>query len=149
MTTTIREGSYISARSGRRLENRNTDFSGFREVDQHEKAAPDVEKTLHQPEKALSAQRVNRGSTADGDVAPAEGVLRRPTPEDAREKGLASAGHESSAQAVEGALIDRILSEHKEQFMDLIRSNQRTVYATVFALLVNKWTLRTLRKMRC
>jgi RNA polymerase sigma-70 factor, ECF subfamily len=37
-----------------------------------------------------------------------------------------------------GALIDRILSGHKELFMDLVRPHQRTVYATVFALLANK-----------
>src|SRR5260370_10404205 len=138
MKTTIREGSYISAIRGRRLENRNTDFSGFRDIDQHEKAVPDVEKTLRQPENALSPHSVNRRSTADGDVASGSGVLRKPTPEDAWEKGLASAGHESSAQATEGALIDRILSGHKELFIGLIRPHQMTVYATAFTLLVNK-----------
>jgi len=35
-------------------------------------------------------------------------------------------------------LIDQIHSGHKELFMDLIRPHQRTVYATVFALLANK-----------
>jgi RNA polymerase sigma-70 factor (ECF subfamily) len=39
---------------------------------------------------------------------------------------------------VEGALIDRILSGHKELFMDLIRPHQRTVYASAFSLLANK-----------
>ncbi len=138
MGTTIREGSYVSARRGRRLENRSTDFSGLRDIDQRERTGPDFEKTLHQTENALTAQGVNRRSSADGDVASACGVLRQPTPEGALENGLASAGHESSAQAAEGALIDRILSGHKELFMDLIRPHQRTVYATVFALLANK-----------
>jgi RNA polymerase sigma-70 factor (ECF subfamily) len=138
MGTTIREGPYVSARRGRRVENRSTDFSGFRDIDQRERATPDAEKTLHQPENALTAQGVNRRSAADGDVASGSGTLRKPTPEDASEKGLASTGHERSAQTAEGALIDRILSGHKELFMDLIRPHQRTVYATAFALLVNK-----------
>jgi RNA polymerase sigma-70 factor, ECF subfamily len=138
MGTTIREGPYVSARRGRRVENRSTDFSGFRDIGQRERATPDVEKTLHQPENALTAQGVNRRSAADGDVASGSGTLRKPTPEDASEKGLASAGHERLAQTAEGALIDRILSGHKELFMDLIRPHQRTVYATAFALLVNK-----------
>jgi RNA polymerase sigma-70 factor, ECF subfamily len=138
MKTTIREGPYISAIRGRRLEDGNAGFSGFRNIDQRERAAADAEKTVPQPESALTTQRVNPQSTADGGVASGNGVLRKPSPEDALEKGLASASHESSAQATEGALIDRILSGHKEQFMDLIRPHQRTVYATVFALLVNK-----------
>jgi RNA polymerase sigma-70 factor (ECF subfamily) len=65
-------------------------------------------------------------------------ALRKSTSEANLEKGLASADHESSAQATEAALIDQILSGHKELFMDLIRPHQRTVYATVFALLANK-----------
>ena len=64
--------------------------------------------------------------------------LRKPPREDALEKGLASGVQVCSAQAAEGALIERILSGHKELFMDLIRPHQRTVYATVFALLANK-----------
>ena len=64
--------------------------------------------------------------------------LRNPLREDALEKGLASAVQEGSAQAAEGALIERILSGHQELFLDLIRPHQRTVYATVFALLANK-----------
>ena len=75
---------------------------------------------------------------ADGDVASGNGGLRKLTPEEALEKGLTSAGHESSALVAEAALIDRILSGHKELFMDLIRPHQRTVYATVFTLLANK-----------
>ena len=138
MGTTIREESYASARRGRRLENRSTDFSGFRDIDQRERTAPDAEKTPYQPEKALTAQGVNRRSIPGGNVASLGGVLRKPTSEDVLEKGLASACHESSAQAAEAALIDRILSGHKDLFMDLIRPHQRTVYATVFTLLANK-----------
>jgi RNA polymerase sigma-70 factor (ECF subfamily) len=138
MRTTIREESYASARRGRRLENRSTDFSGFRDIDQRERTAPDAEKTPYQPEKALTAQGVNRRSIPDGNVASPGGVLRKPTSEDVLEKGLASACHESSAQAAEAALIDRILSGHKDLFMDLVRPHQRTVYATVFTLLANK-----------
>ena len=66
------------------------------------------------------------------------GGLRNPPREDALEKGLTSAVQEGSAQAAEGALIERILSGHQELFLDLIRPHQRTVYATVFALLANK-----------
>ena len=124
MGTTIREGSYVSAkRASSRLENRSTDTSGFREIDQLEGAAPDVGRTLHQLDRALTAQGVNRRPEANAETS---------------ENRLASAGQESSAQAVEGALIDRILSGHKELFMDLIRPHQRTVYATVFSLLANK-----------
>jgi RNA polymerase sigma-70 factor, ECF subfamily len=124
MGTTIREGSYVSAkRASSRLENRSTDTSGFREIDQLEEAAPDVGRTPHQLDRALTAQGVNRRPEANAETS---------------ENRLASAGQESSAQAVEGALIDRILSGHKELFMDLIRPHQRTVYATVFSLLANK-----------
>jgi len=71
-------------------------------------------------------------------TTPGDGVLRKPSAECGFKKGLASAVHQSSAQAAEGALIDQILSGHKELFMELIRPHQRTVYATVFALLVNR-----------
>src|SRR5258708_26576328 len=67
-----------------------------------------------------------------------EGVFGKPSGGCGFKKGLASAVHQSSAQAAEGALIDQILSGHKELFMELIRPHQRTVYATVFALLVNR-----------
>ncbi len=124
MGTTIRERSYVSAkRAGSRVENRSTDTSGFREIDQLEGAAPDVGRTLHQLDRALTAQGVNRRPEANAETS---------------ENRPASAGQESSAQAVEGALIDRILSGHKELFMDLIRPHQRTVYATAFSLLANK-----------
>ena len=71
-------------------------------------------------------------------ATPGDGVLRKPSAEYGFKKGLASAVHQSSAQSAEGALIDQILSGHKELFMELIRPHQRTVYATVFALLVNR-----------
>ncbi len=138
MGTTIRDWSYVSARRGRRLENCSSGFSRSRDIDQRERAAPRVETTLHQPQNAPSAQGVNRRSVADGDVASGNGGLRKLTPEEALEKGLTSADYESSALAAEAALIDRILSGHKELFMDLIRSHQRTIYATVFTLLANK-----------
>jgi RNA polymerase sigma-70 factor, ECF subfamily len=124
MGITIREGPYVSAkRASSPVENRSTDTSGFQGIDQLEGAAPDVGRTLHQLGRALTAQGVNRRPDANAETS---------------ENRLASAGQESSAQAVEGALIDRILSGHKELFMDLIRPHQRTVYATVFSLLANK-----------
>jgi RNA polymerase sigma-70 factor, ECF subfamily len=124
MGITIREGPYVSAkRASSPVENRSTDTSGFQGIDQLEGAAPDVGRTLHQLGRALTAQGVNRRPDANAETS---------------ENRLASAGQESSAQAVEGALIDRILSGHKELFMDLIRPHQRTVYATVFSLLANR-----------
>jgi RNA polymerase sigma-70 factor (ECF subfamily) len=137
MGTTISEGSYASAKTGRPLENRNTDFSAFRNTDQPERAASDVEDTLHRPKDALTAQEVSRRSTMDA-ATPGDGVLPKPSAEYGFTKGLASAVQQSSAQAAEGALIDEILSGHKELFIELIRPHQRTVYATVFALLVNR-----------
>src|SRR5260370_22980909 len=122
MVTTIREGSYVSARRGRRLENRSTDLSGLRDIDQRERTALDQEITPHQTENALTAQRVNRRSTAGSDAASGSGVLRKPSSEDAFEKGRSSAGRESSAQAAEGGLIERILCGHKEPVMDLYRA---------------------------
>jgi RNA polymerase sigma-70 factor, ECF subfamily len=124
MGTTIRERSYVCAkRAGSGVENRSTDTSGFREIDQLEGTAPDVGRTLHQLDNPPRAQGVTRRPAASAETS---------------ENRLASAGQESSAQGVEGALIDRILSGHKELFMDLIRPHQRTVYATVFSLLANK-----------
>src|SRR5258705_99042 len=84
-----------------------------------------------------TALAANRRST-DGEAASGNGVLRKATAEDDFKRDLPSAIYESSAQAAEGALIDRILSGHKELFMELIRPHQRTVYATVFPLLANK-----------
>src|SRR5258706_5313934 len=138
MGTTIREASYASAKTGRPLENRNTDFSAFRNSDQPERHAPDVEETLQRPENALTDHGVYRRYSTDRNVAPGNGVLRNPSAVDGFTRGLASAVNQSSAQSAEGVLIDRILSGHKELFMELIRPHQRTVYATVFALLVNR-----------
>jgi hypothetical protein len=103
---------------------------------------------VHRHENALAAQGLNRRSTTDGEAASGNGGLRKPTAEDGFKKGLACAVHESSAQAAEGALINRILSGHKELFMELIRPHQKTVDATVFGLLANSRTLRTSRKVR-
>src|SRR5260370_35163049 len=71
MGTTIRDGSYVSARRGRRLENCSSGFSRSRDIDQLERAAPPVDTTLHQPQNAPSAQGVNRRTCADGHVASA------------------------------------------------------------------------------
>jgi RNA polymerase sigma-70 factor, ECF subfamily len=129
MGTTIREGSYVFTARRRRLENRSTDVSNFQDIGQRERTVPGEEPPLHQPQKAVLAEGANRPSSADGDVASGNAVFRKPT-EDALK--------ESSVQAAEGALIDRILSGHKDLFLDLIRPHQRTVYATVFTLLANK-----------
>jgi RNA polymerase sigma-70 factor (ECF subfamily) len=138
-TTTIREGIYVSGRR-RRFDNLSQDFSGFqdRDVGQRERAASNVEKTTRQPENALTAPTRNGQSTWNGDLASGSGVLRKRASGVASEKRQCSADHASSAQPAEGALIERILAGHKELFMDLIRPHQRTVYATVFALLANK-----------
>jgi len=40
----------------------------LRHIDQRERVAPDVEKTLHQLENALTAERVNARSIANGDA---------------------------------------------------------------------------------
>jgi hypothetical protein len=78
MRITISERSYASAKTGRPLKNRNTDSSAFRDIDQPERAAPDVEETLHRPENALTAHGVSRRSTTDR-AAPGDGVLRNPS----------------------------------------------------------------------
>jgi RNA polymerase sigma-70 factor, ECF subfamily len=99
-----------------------------------------VAKGRHQSENVFAEQRADQLSGAAGAGAGASlGVpLRNSTPVDALTSGLTSAGRESSGQAAEEALIDRILSGQQELFMDLIRPHQRTVYATVFSLLANK-----------
>ena len=138
MGTTIEVGSYVYTRKRNRLEDRNSDLSGFEAIDQREWAALDGQKTLHESENTLAAQGVNQLSTAEGQGASTGGALREWTLEDALKNGLAFAGRESSSQATEGTLVDRILSGHKELFVDLIRPHQRTVYATVLGLLANK-----------
>jgi hypothetical protein len=135
METTIGKGSYVSAkRASSRLENRSKDTPGFRKIDQLEGAAPDVGRTLHQLDRALTAQAVNRWPDANAETS---------------KNCRASAGQGSSAQAVEGALIDRILSGHKELFMDLIRPiNGRCMQPCSLCLPIRR-TPRMLHKMRC
>jgi RNA polymerase sigma-70 factor (ECF subfamily) len=140
MGTTVKESSYVSARRVSCLENCTNDFSGFPDIDPREPVVPDSAKALHQSRNVLAGQQADRLSDPDGTrarVCPGV-LLSKPSPEDALGKGLAAAGQESSAQAAEDALIDRILSGHKELFMDLVRPHQRKVYATVFSLLANK-----------
>jgi hypothetical protein len=78
-----------------------------------------------------------------GDITQGEhtdpGADRAPENELTAEKsGPACSCDEHSALAAERALIDKILSGHKELFMDLIRPYGRTVYTTVFSSLANK-----------
>ena len=140
MGITTKESFDVSPRKGNRLENCTNGFSGFLNIDSPERVAPDVAKARHQSENIFAEQRADQLSGAAGAGAGASlGVpLRNSTPVDALTSGLASAGRESSGQAAEEALIDRILSGQQELFMDLIRPHQRTVYATVFSLLANK-----------
>ena len=116
----IKETSYVSVRRGSHLENYTNGISSFPNVDPREPVVPDVAKAPHPSEDVLAQQRVNRMSDPDGAGA-----------------GI-SPGQENSAQVEEQALIDQILSGHKELFMDLVRPHQRTVFATVFSLLANK-----------
>src|SRR5260370_16191561 len=101
MGTNIREGSYVSARRGRRLENRSTDFSGLRDIDQRERTALDQEITPHQTENALTAQRVNRRSTAGGGAASGSGGLRKASLGEAFGECRGSAGPGDVAQTAE------------------------------------------------
>ncbi len=140
MGTIIKESTYISVIRGSRLENCTDGFSGFSNIDPPGRVVPDAAKASRQSENVLAGQRAGQLSDACGAGAGASyGVLlRNPTPADALTSGLTSAGWESSDQAAEEAVIGRILSGHKELFMDLVRPHQRTVYATVFSLLANK-----------
>jgi RNA polymerase sigma-70 factor (ECF subfamily) len=140
MGITTKEGFDVSPRKGNRLENCTNGFSGFLNIDPPERVAPDAAKAPRQSENVFAEQRADQLSGAAGAGAGASlGVqLRNSTPVDALTSGLTSAGQESSGQAAEEALIDRILSGQQELFMDLIRPHQRTVYATVFSLLANK-----------
>jgi RNA polymerase sigma-70 factor (ECF subfamily) len=128
MGTIIKESSYVSV--GR----------GFPNIDPPERVVPDAAKAPRQSESVFTGQRAGQLSAAVG--AGPEGSLgiplRNSTPADALTSGLTSAGRESSGEAADEPLIDRILSGHKELFMDLVRPHQRTVYATVFSLLANK-----------
>jgi len=140
MGTIIKESAYISAIRGSRLENCTDGFSGFSNIDPPGRVAPDAAKAPRQSENVFGEHRADQLSSAARAGAGASSglLLRRPAPADALGNGLPWAGQESSAQAVEEALIARILSGHKELFMDLVRPHQRTVYATVFSLLANK-----------
>src|SRR5260370_7231181 len=104
MGTTIREASYASAKTGRPLENRNTDFSAFRNIDQPETAAPDAEETLHRPEDALTAQEVNRRSTMNG-ATHGDGVMRKPPSECRFKTNLPSTIPQTSSQTAQCAVI--------------------------------------------
>jgi RNA polymerase sigma-70 factor, ECF subfamily len=138
MGTTIRERAYVSSRRERELKNRSADFSSFGDAGQREEADLELDKTLNQPGNAVTALGASLRSTQDSDVAFFGGELHDSRSQDDFEESVGSPGHESSAQEAEGVLIDRILSGHKELFVDLIRPHQRTVYATVFSLLANK-----------
>ena len=140
MGTTIKGNSELSVNRGSRLESRTNDFFGCRNIDPREPVVPAIEETPHQSESALAGQRVDQLLDANGvgaEYSPSA-LWRKPTSGDAPKKGVASAGPRSSSRATEENLIDRILSGHRELFMDLIRPHQRTVYATVFSLLANK-----------
>jgi RNA polymerase sigma-70 factor (ECF subfamily) len=138
MGTTIKGGPYVSVRSGSRLGDCTSEFTGFRDIDQREQVVLEVEKAAHQSEDSLGGPISDSACVVDSEAASGSGVLRKPTPEDGLKNGQVFDGHGSSSQAAEAALIDRILSGHKELFMDLVRPHQRTVYATVFSLLANK-----------
>jgi RNA polymerase sigma-70 factor, ECF subfamily len=138
MGITIKGSPYVSVRRGGRLENCTNEFSGFRDVDQRDQVVLEVEKAAHQSENILGGPRGDLPCVVDSEAASGSGVLRKPTPEDGLKNGQAFDGPGSSSQAAEAALIDRILSGHKDLFMDLIRPHQRTVYATAFSLLSNK-----------
>lgn len=124
--------------SEKRFTLRSTDSSCLGDRGQGEQTRHDVGKSLHKAPNARAAQKVDLRSTADSDVAALSGVLPGSTAQDALDGSLVSPSQETLAQVAEGNLIDRIISGHKELFMDLIRPHQRTVYATVFSLLANK-----------
>ena len=140
MRTTIKGSSEFSVNRGSRLENCTNSFSGFGNIDPPERMVPAVEKTPHQSENTLAGQRVDQLLDPYGVGAESlSSVLwGEPTSEGAPKKAVASDRDTISSQAAEEDLIHRILSGHRELFMDLIRPHQRTVYATVFSLLAHK-----------
>jgi RNA polymerase sigma-70 factor (ECF subfamily) len=117
---------------------RSTDSSSLGDVGQGEPTHHDVGKSLDKTPNARAVQKVDSGSTAESDVAAFSGLLPESIAQDVLDGSLVSPSQETLAQVAEGNLIDRIISGHKELFMDLIRPHQRTVYATVFSLLANK-----------
>jgi len=140
MGTTIKGSSELSMNPGSRLENCVNNFSGFENINPLERVVPALEKTPHQSEGALAEQGVRQLLNADGVGAEgAPGVLWiKPASEDVPKKATASDPDGSSFQTAEQDLIVKILSGHRELFMDLVRPHQRTVYATVFSLVANK-----------
>ncbi len=140
MGTIIKESTYISAIRGSRLENCTDGFSGFSNIDPPGRVVSDAAKAPRQSKNVFAGQGAGQLSDVDGAGSGASSglLLRNPTPAEALTSRLTSAGQESSAQATEEPLIDRILSGQQELFMDLVRPHQRTVYATVFSLLANK-----------
>jgi RNA polymerase sigma-70 factor, ECF subfamily len=121
--------------SEKRFALRSTDSSSLGDIGQGEQTPHDVGESHHKTPNARAAQEVDLRSTADSAFS---GVLPGSTAQDALDGSLVSPSQETLAQVAEGNLIDRIISGHKELFMDLIRPHQRTVYATVFSLLANK-----------
>jgi RNA polymerase sigma-70 factor, ECF subfamily len=117
---------------------RSTDSSSLGDIGQGEQTGHDAGKSLHKAPNERAVQNVDCGSTADSDVAAFSGLLPGSIAQDVLDGSLVSPSQETLAQVAEGNLIDRIISGHKELFMDLIRPHQRTVYATVFSLLANK-----------
>jgi RNA polymerase sigma-70 factor (ECF subfamily) len=140
MGTTVKASSSVSARMGSRHGNCTDGFSAFPNIDPRERLGPDSLKAPHQSDSILAGQQPGRLSDPDGAGAGASPAIppSKPTPEDTLKNGPPSAGRESAVHAAENALIDRILSGHKELFINLVRPHQRTVYATVFSLLANK-----------
>jgi RNA polymerase sigma-70 factor (ECF subfamily) len=140
MGTTVKGSSELSVNRGSRLENCTNNFSGFRNIDPHEQVVPAIEKTPHESENTLAGQRVDQllDPNGIGAESPSSVLWREPISEGAPKKAVAADRNTISSQAAEEDLIHRILSGHKEMFMDLIRPHQRTVYATVFSLLAHK-----------
>ena len=140
MGTTIKESSYVSGRKLSRLENCTNDFSGFPSMDSRVPMVPGIARGPRQSESVLAGQRTDGlPDTSGAGVGASPSVsLKKFAPENASRSGLASVGQESLPQAAEEALISRILSGHKDLFMDLVRPYQRTVYATVFTVVANK-----------
>jgi len=140
MGTTIKGSSELSVNRGSRLENYTNNFFGFGNIDPPDRVVPVAEKTPHQSENTLAGQRV--GQLLDPNGVGAESLSGvpwgEPTSEGAPNKVVAADRNTISPQAAEEDLIHRILSGHRDLFMDLIRPHQRTVYATVFSLLAHK-----------
>jgi len=140
MGTTIKGSSELSVNRGSRLENCTNNFSGFGNIDPRERVVPAIEKTPHLSENSLAGQRVDQllDPNGVGAESPSSVLWREPISEGAPKKAVAADRDTISSQAAEEDLIHRILSGHRELFMDLIRPHQRTVYATVFSLLAHK-----------